>query len=76
LESAFEDVPSHPSRIESQFTKAGSVFLLPFHSQDSREQYVNSERYFVLNGRLGKGYLKSQADAVFFVSEVTALRER
>lgn len=76
LESAFEDVPSHPSRIESLFAQAGSVFLLPFHSQDPREKYVDSERYFVLNGRLGKGYLKSQADAVFFVSEVTALRER
>ena len=75
-ESFYEDVPSHPLRIERLFTKAGLMFILPFHSQDPRELYLDEDRNFVLNGRLGHGFIRSQADAVFFVSEVTPIRER
>ncbi len=72
----FEDVPSDPRRIERLFTKAGLRFILPLHSQDPREQYLDADRGFVVNGNLGQGNIKSQADAVFFVSEVTPIRER
>jgi len=75
-ESFYEEVPSHPLRIESLFTKAGLRFILPFHSRDPREQYLNENRNFVANGGLGHGFIRSQADAIFFISEVTAIRER
>lgn len=75
-ESFHEDVPSHPNRIERLFTKAGFCFILPFQSRDPREQYLDEDRNFLLNGRIGHGFIKSQADAIFFVSEVTQIRER
>jgi hypothetical protein len=75
-ESFYEDVPSHPHRIERLFTKAGLCFILPFHSRDPREQYLDEDRNFVANGRIGHGFIRSQADAIFFVSEVTQIRER
>jgi erythromycin esterase-like protein len=75
-ESFYEDVRSHPQRIERLFTKAGLLFILPFHSQDPQEQYLDEDRYFVTNGGLSHGLIRSQADAVFFVSEVTPIRER
>ncbi|MGD8536392.1 MAG: erythromycin esterase family protein [Candidatus Aminicenantes bacterium] len=75
-ESFYEDVPSHPLRIERLFTKAGLRFILPFHSQDQREQYLDEDRNFVANGGLAHGFIRSQADAIFFVSEVTPIRER
>jgi hypothetical protein len=75
-ESFYEDVPSHPHRIEHLFTKAGLCFILPFHSRDPREQYLDEDRNFVANGRLGHGFIRNQADAIFFVSEVTPIRER
>jgi hypothetical protein len=75
-ESFYEKVVSHPLRIERLFTKAGLCFLLPFHSRDPREQYLNEDRNFVANGGLGHGFIRSQADAIFFISEVTAIRER
>jgi erythromycin esterase-like protein len=75
-ESFYEEVPSHPLRIERLFTKAGLRFILPFHSRDPREQYLDEDRNFVANGRIGHGFIRSQADAIFFVSEVTAIQER
>jgi erythromycin esterase-like protein len=75
-ESFYEEVPSHPLRIERLFTKAGLHFILPFHSRDPREQYLDEDRNFVANGRLGHGFIRDQADAIFFVSEVTSIRER
>ncbi len=75
-DSFYEDVPSHPLRVERLLTKAGLRFILPFHSQDPREQYLDDDRNFVANGRLAHGFIKSQADAIFFVSEVTPIRER
>jgi len=75
-DSFYEDVPSHPLRVESLFTKAGLRFILPFHSQDPREQYLDEDRNFVANGRLAHGFIRSQANAIFFVSEVTPIRER
>jgi erythromycin esterase-like protein len=75
-ESFFEEVPSHPLRIERLFTKAGLRFILPFHSRDPREQYLDEDRNFVANGRIGHGFIRSQADAIFFVSEVTPIQER
>ena len=75
-ESFYEYVSSHPHRIERLFTQAGLRFILPFHSRDPREQYLDEDRNFVANGRIGHGFIKSQADAIFFVSEVTQIRER
>ena len=76
LETVFEKVASSPARIEHLMAKAGFMFFLPFFSGDPREAYLNQELNFVLNGNLGNGFLKKQADAIFFVSEVTAIRKR
>jgi len=72
----YEDVASHPNRIEHIMAKAGSNYLLPLFTGDSRETYLDSEKGFVLNGRIGKGYIRNQADAIFFVKQVHEIQAR
>jgi erythromycin esterase-like protein len=75
-EKAFEDVPSDPRRIESLMARAGRLFLLPLASPDPRSGFLDEERWFVVNGDRAKGLLRENADAIFFVAEVTVPRER
>jgi erythromycin esterase-like protein len=70
----FEDVPSHPGRIEHLMAKAGSQYLLPLFTGDPREAYLDGQRNFVLNGGIGEGLIRKQADAIFFVKQVQAIR--
>jgi hypothetical protein len=67
---------SFPVIIGLYFVAILFIFILPFHSRDPQERYLDEDRYFVANGRLGHGFIKCQSDAIFFVSEVTSIRER
>ena len=74
LESGFNDVPSQPERIEYLLAKAGPAFVLPLHTGDEGESYLKQMRTFVQNGSVANGVLVNQADAIFFVEEVTAIQ--
>jgi erythromycin esterase-like protein len=73
LAEGAEQVSSDPVRIEHLLAKAGSSFFLPFDSGDPREAYMRQERNFVQNGATASGVLANQADALFFIAEVTQL---
>lgn len=75
-ERAFEEVRSDPRRIESLMARAGRHYLLPLSSSDPRSDYLNDVRWFVVNGGRAQGLLRKNADAIFFVEEITAPRER
>lgn len=70
-----QKVSSDPKRIEHYLSKIGSIFLLPFNSGDPRESFLLQKNFFVMKGGLESGIIKHQADAIFFVSEVSALKE-
>ena len=70
-ESGYQVVDSDPQRIEHILARAGSTFILPFHGTDRRAAFLSETVNFVQNGRAGSGLLNKQADAVFFVDEVT-----
>lgn len=72
----FENVTSHPGRIEYLMARAGAVYLLPLFSGDPRETYLDQKRAFVLNGGIGEGLLRNQADAIFFVKQVHEIQAR
>lgn len=72
----FEDVASDPGRIEHLMAKAGAHYLLPLNTGDPRAAYLDQQRRFVLNGGLGEGRISAQADAIFFVEKVQAIRLR
>lgn len=68
-------IHSHPGRIESLMARAGHAFILPLNSPDPRATYLDKERGFVVNGDAAFGLLRKNADAIFFISEVTATGE-
>lgn len=72
LAEGIEQVSSDPVRIEHLLAKAGSSFFLLLDSGDPREAYMRQERNFLQNGATASGILTTQADALFFVAEVTA----
>jgi len=76
LEDVYEEVKSHPWRIEQILRKAGSLYLLPIHNDGLEENYLSQNRYFGVNGRLGKGILKNQMDVLFFIDKVNAIKKR
>jgi erythromycin esterase-like protein len=71
LDDPIEELKSRPGTLEQQMTHVGRLFLLPFHSSDPREAYLDEERNLLIMGQAGKAKLNRQADAVFFVTEVT-----
>jgi hypothetical protein len=73
IELRIEDVESDPDRIEHILAEAGSVFLLPIHSDDARSAYLDRQVNFVMNGRSARAVLREQTDAIFFVAEVSLL---
>jgi hypothetical protein len=76
LAEGVEEVPSDPSRIEHLFAKIGSSSILPFNSTDPGKSYLDLERNFNQNGSTASALLKAQTDAIFFVPQVTELKER
>jgi len=76
VEGAVENIGSPRGAIERIFARAGPRYLLPFHSGDRREAYLGETHTLLLSGAPGRTALADQADAVFFVAEVTESAER
>jgi erythromycin esterase-like protein len=75
-DKVFEDVQSHPWRIERHLAQAGALFLLPIKGEGPGNEYLSKTSYFCVNGRLGKGILQNQIDVLFFINKVKAIRKR
>jgi len=75
LPAAIEEVQSNPSTVEHLLAKAGSVFYLPLGTGDKREGFLHERQQFLQNGAMAHGVIADQADALFFVREVTGLAE-
>ncbi|UCC32735.1 MAG: erythromycin esterase family protein [Phycisphaerales bacterium] len=72
-----KDVPSRPGTITQLLAQAGTRFVLPLHSGDSRESYLRLPREFVANGEFrASAVLPQQADVLFFLAEASELRGR
>ena len=76
VEGAVENIRSPRGAIEQIFARAGQRFFLPFHSADPREAYLDEPHTLLLSGAPGRTALGKQADAIFFVAEVTESAER
>lgn len=72
---AIEEVQSNPSTVEHLLAQAGSVFYLPLGTGDEREGFLQERQQFLQNGAIANGVIADQADALFFVREVTGLAE-
>jgi hypothetical protein len=70
LADPIKEVRSDRNTVEHLFAKAGTRFLLPFHTGDRRESYLDRVRNFRPNGGSGSGLLRTHADAIFFVADV------
>jgi erythromycin esterase-like protein len=75
IEAGVEDVPSRPGSVESFLARAGPVFFLPLNSGDGREAFLRKEIDFNQNGSVSSAIVPDQADAIFFVREVSAIRK-
>jgi len=71
-----EFLPSDPERIESALVEAGETFLLPLHTGDERESYLDTPRTFHASFRKITATITKQADAFLFLDEVTELQHR
>jgi erythromycin esterase-like protein len=66
-------VPSHPDRVEHLLARIAPVLVLPLGDDDPRAAWLDEDRNFVQNGDYASGRLRRQADAIFFVEEVTVV---
>ena len=66
-----EELHSNPAAVEHLMAKAGSTFILQLTSDDKRGPFHHQKCNFLQNGSIASGLLPAQADAVFFVREVT-----
>ena len=71
-----EELRSNPLAMEHLLAKAGAMFFLPLHSNDPRRSYLDQQRNFLQNGQLASGVVTQQADAIFFVADVSEFRQR
>ena len=74
LAEGVEEVPSDPSRIEHLFARIGSPFILPLNTL--KTPCLDVESNFNQNGSTASCFLKAQTDAIFFIPQVTELKER
>ncbi len=72
---AIEEMQSNPSTVEHLLAQAGSVFYLPLGTGDDREGFLKERQQFLQNGEIANGVIADQADALFFVREVTGLAD-
>jgi hypothetical protein len=75
-DKVFEDIQSHPWRIERSLAQAGSLYLLPIDRRDPEGEFLAEATHFGVNGRLGRGILQNQMDVLFFIDKVKAIRKR
>ena len=73
-EELLENEEEEVSGEQYLLAKAGPAFVLPLHTGDEGESYLKQMRTFVQNGSVANGVLVNQADAIFFVEEVTAIQ--
>jgi erythromycin esterase-like protein len=66
-----EEIQSNPAAVEHLMAKAGSTFVLQLKSDDKNGPFHRQKCNFLQNGSIASGLLPAQADAVFFVREVT-----
>ncbi|UCD76008.1 MAG: erythromycin esterase family protein [Phycisphaerales bacterium] len=77
LPEGFEDVPSNPARFESLLARAcDGPCMLPLNGVGAGSAYLDEPRNFLQNGSTASGMIKRQADAIFFIPEVTGLSAR
>ncbi len=69
-------IESDPRRVESLFAKVGDAFILPLHTGDREERYLDEPRGIVQNGRSGRAIVTSNTDAIVFLRKVTPTRRR
>jgi erythromycin esterase-like protein len=69
-----EELDSNPAAVEHLMAKVGSTFVLQLTSNDKRGPLHHEKCNFLQNGSIASGLLPAQADAVFFVREVTEPR--
>lgn len=70
-------VASRRGTINHLLAKAGTLFVLPLHSGDSRESYLHQARDFVVNGEFrANAVLTEQVDVLFLMAQVSELRGR
>ncbi len=69
-------LPSIPGTIEARLARFGERLLVPLHTGDSNEAPLESAWRVRFMGQPGRAVLGEQADALFFVSAVTASRRR
>lgn len=74
LPEVVEEVQSHQGSLEYYLAKAGSVYFLPLNTDDERAAFLRRQMNFKQNGSLASGEPASQADAIFFVKEVSEPR--
>lgn len=74
LPEPVEEVQSHQGSFEYYLSKAGSVYFLPLDTDDEQLDFLRQRMNFKQNGSLANGEPASQADAVFFVKEVSEPR--
>ncbi len=68
------DIPSKPDAVEHLLARAGTHFVLPLEGALREGRYLSEARNFTQNGEYGSGVIPRQADAIFFVETVSALR--
>ncbi len=66
---------SDPERIESLLVRAGSNFVLPLQTSARGERYLDRKRRLSYFSWYEVATLTAQTDALFFVDEVTPIRE-
>jgi erythromycin esterase-like protein len=66
-------VESNPACVEHLLARVGGLFLLPLGSGEDGESFLQEKQHFLQNGSIASGVIAEQADALFFVREVTEL---
>lgn len=70
------EVTSHPDCVEHLLSQVGASFILPINTGAQGESLLHEEHNFLQNGTAASGVIAEQADALFFVREVTELAEK
>ena len=70
-----EDLASDPNRIESKMVEAGATYVLPLHTGEKGEQYLDGKRSYSYFSWSKTSTLTTQTDALFFIDEITPLRK-
>lgn len=71
-----EDLPSNPATVEHLMAEVGSMYMLQLSPDGRQGPFRGRKNNFLQNGSIASGALSAQADAVFFVREVSELKER